>query len=85
MKWLVWSALTLTAVILVVWITGALLPRSHSVSRSIQLRQPPEVVWDVVTGPPSWRPEIKSYQQLPAHRRPQDVARNRQPCQRNHV
>lgn len=65
MKWILWPALGLTAIILAIWITGALLPKSHSVSRTIRLRQPPEAVWAVVTGPPNWRPEIKSYQELP--------------------
>jgi uncharacterized protein YndB with AHSA1/START domain len=67
MKWLVISALSLTGVVLLVILIGALLPRKHVVARSVSLHQPPETVWKLITGPPTWRPGIKSYQELPTN------------------
>lgn len=67
MKWILWPALTLATVILLIWIVGAILPKSHSVSRSLRVNQPPVSVWPVIIGPPNWRPDIKAYQELPPH------------------
>jgi hypothetical protein len=67
MKWLVRVALCLAAVVLLVILIGVLLPRKHVVARSVSLHQPPETVWKLITGAPTWRPDIKSYQELPAN------------------
>jgi uncharacterized protein YndB with AHSA1/START domain len=67
MKWLILSALSLAGVVLLVILIGALLPRKHVVARSVSLHQPPETVWKLITGPPTWRPDIKGYQELPAN------------------
>jgi hypothetical protein len=67
MKWLARVALCLAGVLLLVILIGALLPRKHVVARSVSLHQPPETVWNLITGPPTWRPDIKSYQELPAN------------------
>jgi hypothetical protein len=67
MKWLILSALSLAGVVLLVIMIGALLPRKHVVARSLSLHQPPETVWKLITGPPTWRPDIKGYQELPAN------------------
>jgi hypothetical protein len=64
-KWL-WVALLATAAILgVITGIGVLLPQSHSVTRSSHFHQPPQAVWDVITGPPTWRPGIRSFENLP--------------------
>jgi len=64
-KWL-WVALLATAAILgVITGIGVLLPQSHSVTRSSHFAQPPQAVWDVITGPPTWRPGIRSFENLP--------------------
>jgi hypothetical protein len=67
MKWLLVVALMIAAPILLVVAVGALLPVQHVVSRTVKLRQPPEAVWNLITGPPAWRPDVRSYQELPAH------------------
>lgn len=65
MKWLLFVALALTGALLLVIVIGALLPRKHVVSRSISLHQPPQAVWNLITGPPTWRPTVAGYQELP--------------------
>jgi len=31
------------------------------------LRQPAATVWSLISGPPAWRPDVRSYEELPAH------------------
>jgi uncharacterized protein YndB with AHSA1/START domain len=65
MKWLILSAVSLAGVVVLVILIGALLPRKHAVARSVSLPRPPEAVWNLITGPPTWRPDIQGYQELP--------------------
>jgi hypothetical protein len=65
MKWLLIVVLSLAGILIVIVVIGALLPQQHHVSRTITLQQPVEVVWNVITGPPNWRPDIRGYQELP--------------------
>jgi hypothetical protein len=69
MKWLTFSmlalALAFAAALLVVILIGSLLPRKHVVSRSVSLSRPPEVVWNLITGPPRWRRSVRAYRELP--------------------
>jgi hypothetical protein len=64
MKWLWIVVLMIAAPLLAIVIVGALLPRAHVASRTVTLSQPPEAVWAVITGPPTWRADIHSYQEL---------------------
>jgi uncharacterized protein YndB with AHSA1/START domain len=48
-------------------VIGALLPQKHRVSRTVSLHQPAEVVWHLISGPPTWRPDIRKYEELPPH------------------
>jgi hypothetical protein len=66
MKWVLIVTLVIATPILIVVSIGALLPREHVASRTVALRQSPEVVWAQITGSPTWRPEIRSYEELPA-------------------
>jgi uncharacterized protein YndB with AHSA1/START domain len=46
---------------------GAVLPREHVVTRSVDLRASPEVVWTLISEPekfPSWRSSVKSVEIL---------------------
>jgi uncharacterized protein YndB with AHSA1/START domain len=55
--------LAVVAVVLV----GARLPRDHSVTRSVRLRQHPDAVWALITDVdayPDWRPGVKSVERL---------------------
>jgi hypothetical protein len=33
---------------------------------SARFNQPPQAVWNVITGPPDWRPDVRSFEKLPA-------------------
>ena len=66
MKWILIGALVLAGVLIVVVVIGALLPKQHMASRSIALNASPEAVWSLISGPPAWRPDVKSYQELPS-------------------
>jgi hypothetical protein len=82
MKWLIRSVLSLAGIVLLVILIGALLPQKHVVARSVSLHQSPEAVWSLITGPPTWRPNINGYQELPAsngHRMWREVDENGQP------
>jgi len=67
MKWLLIVVLSLAGLLIVIVIIGALLPQKHRVTRTITLHQPAEVVWNLISGPPTWRPDIRKYQELPPH------------------
>ena len=56
--------LTVAGSLAVVAGIGALLPGQHTVTRSSHFRQPPQAIWDVIAGPPTWRPEVKRYEIL---------------------
>jgi hypothetical protein len=65
MKWLLIIVLLLAGILIAIVVIGALLPQKHHVSRSITLQQPAERVWNLISGPPNWRPEVRAYQELP--------------------
>ncbi|MBZ5533340.1 MAG: SRPBCC family protein [Acidobacteriia bacterium] len=66
MKWILIIALIIAVPLMLVVVTGAMLPKNHTVSRTTTLRRPPEVVWKLVSGPPFWRQDLVKYQELPA-------------------
>jgi hypothetical protein len=66
MKWVLIGALIVAGILIVVVLIGALLPKQHVASRSIAVNAAPEAVWNVVSGPPTWRPDVKSYEELPS-------------------
>src|ERR1051326_682305 len=67
MKWLLIVVLSLAGLLILSGVIGALLPQKHRVSRTITLHQPAEVVWNLISGPPTWRPDIRKYEELPPH------------------
>lgn len=67
MKWLLIGAVSLAGILIVIVIVGALLPQKHTASRSIALHHPADRVWALISGPPTWRPDVTSYQELPPH------------------
>jgi hypothetical protein len=48
----------------VVVLIGYMLPTHHLASRSSHFRQPPQAVWEVITGAPDWRPAVRSWEKL---------------------
>ncbi len=67
MKWLLFVALALAGILILIIVIGALLPEKHSVSRTLSLRQGSEAVWTLISRPPTWRPDVRNYEELPAH------------------
>jgi hypothetical protein len=65
MKWLLIIVLGLAGIVALVVVIGWLLPRGHKVSRTLPLRRAPQAVWELITGPPLWRPEVQGYQPMP--------------------
>ena len=81
MKWILIAVSVVAGLIVVVLAIGAMLPKAHVVSRSSKFNQPPQAVWDIITGPPNWRPDIQSFEQLPprdGHRVWKEVDKHRQ-------
>lgn len=67
MKWLLIIAVSLAGLLMLIVVIGALLPQKHRVSRTVSLHLPAETVWSLISGPPTWRPDIQNYQELPLH------------------
>jgi hypothetical protein len=65
MKWLLIVVSSLAGLLILIVIIGALLPQKHRVSRTISVPQPPEVVWNLVSGAPTWRADVRNYEELP--------------------
>ena len=65
MKWLLVAVAVVAGSVAAVALVGALLPKAHVASRSARFSQPPETLWAMITGPPDWRPELKSFEALP--------------------
>ena len=69
MKVLLIAVLGLGALIGAVAVIGALLPKRHVAVRRARYRQHPEAIWEAITNFvafPSWRPDVKSVEALPA-------------------
>jgi hypothetical protein len=54
----------LILLVAVVAVIGYMLPKNHLASRSSHFRQPPQAIWDVLAGPPEWRPDLRSWEKL---------------------
>jgi len=68
MKLLLILLAALVALVLVVLVVGALLPKSHVVSRHIVLRRSPAEVYQVVRdfgSAPTWRPDLERVEMIP--------------------
>lgn len=65
MKWLLIAVAGIVCLVILVVVIGALLPQKHKASRTVTLHQPAETVWNLISGPPTWRPDVASYQALP--------------------
>jgi len=68
MKWVFIVVGALVALILVIAVIGALIPREHVATSTVTLRQPVDSVWKVVRdlgGVTGWWPEIRQAERLP--------------------
>jgi hypothetical protein len=66
LKWIVLVIAVVLAVVGLIEVLGSRLPEDHTASRTLELRQSPKQVWDVIDGPPTWRPEVTHYELLSA-------------------
>jgi uncharacterized protein YndB with AHSA1/START domain len=67
MKWILIAAVSLAGLLILVIAIGAALPKKHSVTRTVSLHCRAEAVWNLISGPPTWRPDVTNYQELPTH------------------
>jgi len=68
MKWLIVGVAVIVALVALMAIVGALLPRDHRATSTITLHQPPDSVWTVVRdlgGIPAWWHEARESVRLP--------------------
>ncbi len=72
LKWIVVIIVVLGGAVGLVALLGSLLPVEHTVEQSARFQQSPQQVWEVIAGPPTWRPDVEKYEELPpqdGHRR----------------
>lgn len=65
MRWILYASISIVAVVAIIVVVGAMLPKSHTATRQARFRQSPEALFAVVSGMPDWRPSIKKYEALP--------------------
>lgn len=68
MKWILIVLAVLAGLVILMVLLGAMIPKGHTVSRTIRLKQTPEAVWRVVTdyaASTSWRADLKAVEHLP--------------------
>ena len=66
LKWLGLVVLILGGLVALMAGIGASLPVQHTATRSASFKATPQQVWDVIAGPPTWRPDVIRYEELPA-------------------
>ncbi len=72
LKWIALVVLILGGILVCITLVGAALPVEHTATRCASFKATPQQVWNVISGPPTWRPEVTRYEELPArdgHRR----------------
>lgn len=62
--------LILAGVVGLIALLGSQLPVAHIAVRTTEFRQSPQQLWDVISGPPTWRPEVERYEILSAPSQP---------------
>lgn len=66
LKWIGLVVLVLGGMVVSMALIGASLPLKHTVTRSATFKASPHQVWDIISGPPTWRPDVTHYEELPA-------------------
>jgi uncharacterized protein YndB with AHSA1/START domain len=69
MKWLLILVGLFVVLLLLVVMIGVLLPKEHTVTRAMRLKQPPAAVWQAITDYnkfPEWRHDVERVEPLPA-------------------
>ena len=68
MRWILVTVGVLVGLVIVVYVVGTLLPKSHVASVSARYAATPEMVWATLTDPaafPRWRPGVTRVEVLP--------------------
>ncbi len=68
MKWALVAGGIIVALVLVVVVVGARLPRNHAVAMSARVTAPPASVWAALADParyPTWRKDVQTIEMLP--------------------
>jgi hypothetical protein len=68
MKWILIALAAVAALVVLVAVVGALLPRDHVATRTVRLKPAPPAVWEVMTdhaGEPAWRRDVQKVERLP--------------------
>jgi hypothetical protein len=61
-KWLVVIISAVLVAAALVTLLGMQLPQQHVALQTSEFPQSPQQVWNVIFGPPTWRPEVKRYE-----------------------
>jgi uncharacterized protein YndB with AHSA1/START domain len=67
LRWILVILAILLLILVAIALAGAMLPREHTVTRSMFLKQTPETVWAVITdhaNEPKWRADVVSVTRL---------------------
>jgi uncharacterized protein YndB with AHSA1/START domain len=65
MKLVLITVLILALPLILVMVVGAMLPKTHTITRSVTVNAPPNEVWNLITSAPTWRRNITRYEELP--------------------
>ncbi|HEY4837926.1 MAG TPA: SRPBCC family protein [Candidatus Acidoferrales bacterium] len=68
MRWALWIVGSLAAIVALVAIIGAMLPKGHVATRAAKFRASPDAVWQAITGYedfPKWRPGVTNVTRMP--------------------
>jgi hypothetical protein len=67
LRWALWIVGGAVAIVAIIAIIGALLPKEHVATRAAKFRESPDAVWSAITtfqDYPKWRPGLQSVEQL---------------------
>ena len=67
MKLVLITLVILAIPLVLVMVVGSMLPKAHTVSRTLTVKAPPDAVWKLITSAPTWRPNITRYEEMRAH------------------
>jgi len=65
MKWILIIVAALLLIVAVVALTGMMLRRPISHPALPDSNNRPQAIWDAITGPPNWRPDVRAFENLP--------------------
>ncbi|HEY6390648.1 MAG TPA: SRPBCC family protein [Bryobacteraceae bacterium] len=65
MRWILIIVAVLILFVAAIAIAGMTLPKAHVASRSSPFKQPPQAIWEAITGPPNWRSDVRGFENLP--------------------